>query len=397
MRKEKLLATGVFMLALLSFLLPVMGVYLQEQSLMNQVSHTQGKDGRLNGAQPDTLPMIISITTLGEILTHGDKTHAEVIPTNEKSPLVLVELMQAEIVTLQQLDIIPTGNYTVKTSPLPYYYTHEADKTLVWEYMLVDEKGNEMILLYHSGVGKIIRLDWQGVINDEPMELDDTPNKNSHWHDISLYLMGDEPNMLTMGQSASVMMPNVMYDITLGLTYKDRGFVYQINPVYKKVNLGEYIQIPPHILAYFKKHPDLFKLNEEHDHGATWFMNENPDNPPHPPKVYTQKDYEALTEQQITDKKQRLVEYNIYLKEWANWSSIGAIIDVTEEPQKLVYIHLADEQLYQEIRFENSILDHVWFGSVITITHTATGEIDEVKLIEIQDATYWEFIDGIRE
>ena len=179
--KEGILIVAVFMIVCSSFKLPQYIIISQEKSMINQIEYINNNYFSDTENQLYSLPIISDFEELCLVYVHGEKTDAETIPTNEKAPLVLIELVQAEISKLQEGNDFMDGNFIITDTPTPFLYTFYDYKTIVWEFKLVDEENNILHLIYHSGVGKIIE------INYFSLDFDVTADKTDFFNNLIPY------------------------------------------------------------------------------------------------------------------------------------------------------------------------------------------------------------------
>ena len=169
-----------------------------------------------------------------------------------------------------------------------------------------------------------------------------------------------------------------------------------------KVVLSESTTLPNNIEDYFESHKEQFKLDSEHEYGALWFIKNNNEKPP---SLGFSSD-EVLTEEEKIELEKVNAEFKEWEKEWGDWEDIGAVIDITQSQPKLVYVHQELARLYSEISLNQSILEHYWFGSIVTVKFAEDGSVSEIGCPELDkdDSTsgndeeniYWTFLDNIR-
>ena len=218
--KEKVLILAVFVIVCGSFMLPKYIIISQEKSMINQVEYIDNNYFSSSQNQIYSLPVISELEELCHLFVYGEKLKAETIPTNEKSPLVLIELVQAEIVQLQESNILPAGNFMITDTSSPFLYTLDSDKTIVWEFSLIDESDNRLEITYHSGVGKIIELDYYSLnFSVEDAKLD-------HFNNLEKYFVAstNDANIISLVPSKDPYISYICSDVNLLCQYSDTGF-----------------------------------------------------------------------------------------------------------------------------------------------------------------------------
>jgi len=221
--KEKLFIVSVFIVAFMSFTLPKTVISLQENSLVNQVNRLESDYFSTNNSEIYSIPVISDLEEFCNIFVSGEKNKAETIPTNEKSPLVLIELVQAEIAQLQEIGILPTVSFNVTDTPTPFVYTLGGNKTIVWEYSLIDEDDNTLTIAYHSGVEKIVGLDYHS------LNFDIEEAKSDHIFSVDRYF-SENPNDDNLNSFTPAKEPYILRlfdEISLLCKYSDTGFSFR--------------------------------------------------------------------------------------------------------------------------------------------------------------------------
>lgn len=227
--KEKLFIVAVFIIAFMSFTLPKTVINLQENSLVNQVNRLESDYFSTNSNEIYSLPIISDLEEFCNIFVNGEKNKAETIPTNEKSPLVLIELVQAEIAQLQESSILPTGSFNVTDTHTPFMYTLGEHKTVVWEYSLSDKDDNTLTIAYHSGVEKIVGLDYYSSTFD--IEQD----KSDHISSIEKYFSAIPNEYVPLIPMEEPYILGFFDGIILICKYSDTAFSFKFIEVIKFV------------------------------------------------------------------------------------------------------------------------------------------------------------------
>ena len=166
-------------------------------------------------------------------------------------------------------------------------------------------------------------------------------------------------------------------------------------PTGEKVKLSEFTQLPAIFLEYFESDTDNFKFENVQGVGDSWH------------KRYTGPKEEITGE----------VGYNLdgtptnpippsilaEMNESMNWDLVGAIIDITGEEPKLLYLHNKSVGYLTKPVPGKSELDIHGYGTGFTVKFDSEGNIDELESSQPNhfdhpdvSRPYWEYIDAIK-
>lgn len=152
-----------------------------------------------------------------------------------------------------------------------------------------------------------------------------------------------------------------------------------------KVNFSDFTELPNNIKKHFESDNEKYRFDSD-----TWYIRyEGPEIP-----MMGTVDGDGNAVEQAPTEDDRLSDF----------SPIGVILDITQEPAQVEYIHPRVKGVYDTLDAGKSIMDSFMFGNIILIKYDEDGNITAVNNVYAGPATdeeqvnkYWKYLDSIKE
>ena len=171
-RHQKHFIIFVTSMIVLSFFLPKFITDIQENQLLNKSITISGEHYSINDNLSNAQRIIYDKQEFFTVYSFGNKTKASSVPSNEKSEVVLIELVENEIAKLKNMGVLENVDLDITNSAINFLYEYNNSSAQVWEFYLEDKQENRMILQFHSGINKIVSINYRCIKEYSNLEVE---------------------------------------------------------------------------------------------------------------------------------------------------------------------------------------------------------------------------------